>query len=151
MQNPRHNVAINSSAPDYTDLVRYLIEPFLESPESLSIDCELSSNRNRIWIRVAFSSADKGKVFGRGGRNIQAIRTCLMSFAQLTGQSVYLDIFGSGGSRDEISFDEDNEERYAPPRSRDTRDRRTISTNSSSSSSGTNGQRPFIKPRSRQV
>lgn len=147
MQNPRHNVAINSSAPDYTDLVRYLIEPFLESPESLSIDCELSTNRNRIWIRVAFSSADKGKVFGRGGRNIQAIRTCLTAFAQLTKQSVYLDIFGSSGSRDEMYADEDNEERFSPPRSRD---RRTISS-SSSSSSGTNGQRPFIKPRSRQV
>lgn len=149
MQNPRHNVAINSSAPDYTDLVRYLIEPFLESPESLSIDCELSTNRNRIWIRVAFSSADKGKVFGRGGRNIQAIRTCLTAFAQLTKQSVYLDIFGSG-SRDEMYDSEDNEERFSPPRSRD---RRTISSSSStsSSSSGTNGQRPFIKPRSRQV
>lgn len=150
MQNPHHNVVINSSAPDYTDLVRYLIEPFLESPESLSIDCELSTNRNRIWIRVAFSSTDKGKVFGRGGRNIQAIRTCLMAFAQLTGQSVYLDVYGSGGSRDEMYADEDNEERYSSPRPRDTRDRRTISSNSNSNS-GTNGQRPFIKPRFRQV
>jgi uncharacterized protein len=144
VQNPRHKVAINSSAPDYTDLVRYLIEPFLESPESLCIDCEFSTNRNRVWIRVAFSSTDKGKVFGRGGRNIQAIRTCLTALAQLTGQSVYLDIFGSGGSRDEMYADEDNEERFSPPRSRD---RRTISSNNS----GTNGQRPFIKPRSRQV
>ncbi|BAZ15961.1 hypothetical protein NIES4071_78340 [Calothrix sp. NIES-4071] len=146
MQNPRHNVTINSSAPDYFDLVRYLIEPFLESPESLSIDCEVSTNHNRIWIRVAFSSADKGKVFGRGGRNIQAIRTCLTAFALLTKQSVYLDVFGSG-SRDEMYDSEDNEERFSPPRSRD---RRAISSNSSSSS-GTNGQRPFIKPRSRQV
>jgi uncharacterized protein len=149
VQNPHHNAVINStvSSPDYIDLVRYLIEPFLESPESLSIDCEVSTNRNRTWIRVAFSSADKGRVFGRGGRNIQAIRTCLTAAAQLTGQSVYLDIFGSSGSRDEMSFDEDNEERLPPPRSRD---RRNIGSSSSSPSSS-NGQRPFIKPRSRQV
>ncbi|MBF2063857.1 MAG: KH domain-containing protein [Calothrix sp. C42_A2020_038] len=144
VQNPHHNVAINprKSMPDYVDIVRYLVEPFLESPESLSIDCEVSTNRNRAWIRVAFDSADKGKVFGRGGRNIQAIRTCLTAFAELTGQSVYLDIFGSAsGGRDGMSFDEDNEERLPPPRSRDRR----------SSTSSNNGHRPFIKPRSRQV
>lgn len=122
VQNPYPKAVIkpSTSSPDYISLVRYLMQPFLESPKSLSIDCEMSYTHNRAWIRIAFDSADKGKVFGRGGRNIQAIRTCVAAVAQLAGQSVYLDIYGSNGAgRDGLSFEEDNEERLPPPRSRD--------------------------------
>ncbi|MDX2231464.1 MAG: KH domain-containing protein [Leptolyngbyaceae cyanobacterium bins.349] len=91
----------NSSSPNYETLVRFLIHPFLESPDTLKLDCEVSPNRPKVWIRVAFEGADKGRVFGRGGRNIQAIRTVLQAIAQLSGYSVHLDVFGgtpSGGS-----------------------------------------------------
>jgi uncharacterized protein len=145
VQNPHHKVAINSftSNPDYIGLVRFLIQPFLESPESLSIDCEMCQAQNRAWIRIAFESGDKGKVFGRGGRNIQAIRTCVSAAAHLVGQSVYLDIYGSNGGRDGLSFEEDVEERLPPPRARD----RQVSGDN-----GGNGNRPiFVKPRIRQV
>ncbi|BAZ39800.1 hypothetical protein NIES4101_57560 [Calothrix sp. NIES-4101] len=132
----------STSTPDYIGLVRFLIQPFLESPESLSIDCETSPTRNRVWIRIAFDNADKGKVFGRGGRNIQAIRTCVSAAAQLVGQSVYLDIYGSNSDRDGLSLDEDTAERLPPPRARD----RQINVNNSGSN------RPnFIKPRTRQA
>jgi uncharacterized protein len=139
-------VAINSftSSPDYIALVRFLIQPFLESPESLSIDCEMCQDRNKAWIRIAFDSGDKGKVFGRGGRNIQAIRTCVSAAAQLVGQSVYLDIYGSNGGRDGLSFEEDAEERLPPPRARDRQG--NVGNN------GINGNRPtFVKPRIRQA
>jgi hypothetical protein len=36
-------------------------------------------------------------VFGRGGRNIQAIRTVIQAAAQAAGQSVHLDIYDSQG------------------------------------------------------
>ncbi|MBW4640958.1 MAG: KH domain-containing protein [Gloeocapsa sp. UFS-A4-WI-NPMV-4B04] len=80
---------------DYAKLVRFLIEPFLESADSLSVDCEVSHNTARVWIRIAFEGEDKGRVFGRGGRNIQAIRTVIAAAASLAGHSVYLDIYGS--------------------------------------------------------
>ena len=97
-----------SASPNYAGLVRFLIQPFLESPESLKVDCEISPSRPRIWIRLAFDSSDKGRVFGRGGRNIQAIRTVLEAAAQSSGQAVYLDIFGGDavGGRDEASDSE---------------------------------------------
>jgi len=44
---------------------------------------------------VAFEGEDKGRVFGRGGRNIQGIRTVIAAAAALAGHSVYLDIYGS--------------------------------------------------------
>ncbi|MCL1465231.1 KH domain-containing protein [Argonema galeatum A003/A1] len=80
--------------PDYGGLVKFLVQPFLESQESLKVDCEISASSPRVWIRVAFEGEDKGRVFGRGARNIQAIRTALEAAARASGQSVYLDIYG---------------------------------------------------------
>ncbi|MGK7873372.1 MAG: KH domain-containing protein [Xenococcaceae cyanobacterium] len=83
------------TSPDYTGLVKFLLKPFLDSPECLSVDCEQSKNNQRVWIRLAFEGTDKGRVFGRGGRNIQAIRTVLNTAAAAASQSLYLDIYGS--------------------------------------------------------
>jgi hypothetical protein len=135
-QQPHHNFGTQSStaSPNYNQLVRFLVQPFLESPESLSVDCELSHTLHKAWIRIAFDSTDKGKVFGRGGRNIQAIRTVIAAAAEAAGQSVYLDIYGStSSSREGASFDEDREERLPAPKSREQRG---------------NIPRPIAKPRS---
>ncbi len=80
--------------PDYGGLVKFLVQPFLESQESLKVDCEISASSPRVWIRVALEGEDKGRVFGRGGRNIKAIRTAIAAAAIASGQSVYLDIYG---------------------------------------------------------
>ncbi|NMG06117.1 KH domain-containing protein [Brasilonema sp. UFV-L1] len=124
MQKPQLKIGTKSptTSPDYVGLVRFLMQPFLDYPQSLSIDCEMSYTRNRAWIRIAFESSDKGKVFGRGGRNIQAIRTVIAASAQAAGHSVYLDIYGStAGSREDSSFDDDREERLPPPKPREKR------------------------------
>lgn len=81
------------ASPDYPGLVEFLVSPFLESPDSLCVDCEQSNQNRRIWIRLAFESEDKGRVYGRGGRNLQAIRTVLETAAKAAGQSLYLDIY----------------------------------------------------------
>jgi len=98
---------------DYAGLVRFLIEPFLESTDTLSIDCEKSSNAAKVWIRVAFEGEDKGRVFGRGGRNIQAIRTVLDAAAACSGHCVHLDIYGAQPSNN--SFDGDEPQSSQPP------------------------------------
>jgi predicted RNA-binding protein YlqC (UPF0109 family) len=128
-----------TASPNYEGLVRFLLQPFLESPESLSVDCEISESLQKAWVRIAFDSIDKGKVFGRGGRNIQAIRTVIAAASEVAGQSVYLDIYGSSAAREGASFDEDREERLPPPKSRDR------------SGNGGNGNtpRPIAKPRIR--
>ncbi|MBE9169506.1 KH domain-containing protein [Pleurocapsales cyanobacterium LEGE 06147] len=84
-----------NTSPDYIGLVEFLIEPFLDNSDSLHVDCEELNQKKRVWLRVAFDSTEKGKVFGRGGRNIQAIRTVLNTAATIVGQSVYLEIYNS--------------------------------------------------------
>jgi uncharacterized protein len=83
------------SSPDFSGLVKFLVEPFLDSPDSLRIDCEQNSVQAKVWIRVAFSGDERGKVFGRGGRNIQAIRNVVRATAALWGWSAYFDVFGA--------------------------------------------------------
>jgi uncharacterized protein len=94
MLNSEPKVNINTdSRPDYDGLVRFLIEPLLESPELLSFDCEQILSTKRVWIRLAFEESEKGKVYGRGGRNIQAVRTVLQTAAQVAGDTLYLEIY----------------------------------------------------------
>jgi predicted RNA-binding protein YlqC (UPF0109 family) len=139
VQQPHHSFELKSlsTSPNYVGLVKFLVQPFLESPESLSVDCETSQTLKRSWVRIAFSSTDKEKVFGRGGRNIQAIRTVITAAAELAGQSVYLDIYGNGNisqGRDSMSFDAEQEERILPPKSKERE---------------SNIPKPVVKPRLR--
>ncbi|GCL41963.1 hypothetical protein NIES80_16640 [Dolichospermum planctonicum] len=137
MQQPHHSFEIKSLAtsPNYVGLVKFLVQPFLESPESLKVDCEISQTLKRAWVRIAFDSTDKGKVFGRGGRNIQAIRSVIAAAAELAGQSVYLDIYGGASpGRESMSFDEEQEERTLPPKSKERE---------------SNIPKPVVKPRLR--
>lgn len=110
----------NQTSPNYPGLVRLLIQPLLESPESLSVDCEQLNQNRRIWIRIAFEGEDKGRVFGRGGRNIQAMRTVLASAATLADQSVYVDIYESS-SNSVRSRSDYNSEDQQDARSRSSR------------------------------
>ncbi|MCY7369027.1 MAG: KH domain-containing protein [Chamaesiphon sp.] len=80
--------------PDYEQLVKFLFQPFLSEPEAIGVDCEYTIERQRIWLRVAVATADRDTAFGRGGRNIQAIRTVLQAAATAVGQSIYLDVYG---------------------------------------------------------
>lgn len=103
MPNTDETAGSLSSAPNYLDLLRFLVEPFLSAPTALSVDCEYSHDRQRVLIRMAFEGDDKGRVFGRGGRNLQAIRSVLSAAATLAGQSVRLELYESPGARSERS------------------------------------------------
>lgn len=105
------------ATPDYAKLVKFLVEPFLEMPESLRVDCEVSPSRGKVWVRVAFEGVDKGRVFGRGGRNIQAIRSVLEASARAAGYSAYLDVFGSPPASRNGDSDRDESTNRSPRRS----------------------------------
>jgi len=104
--------------PEYEGLVGFLMKPFLDSPEALKTDVELLSDRQRVLLRVAFSPDDRGRMFGRGGRNIQAIRTVLQATAALYDERVSLDVYGESAHQPRSSADEEGggSRRRRPPR-----------------------------------
>ncbi|GAB4217622.1 MAG: KH domain-containing protein [Synechococcales cyanobacterium] len=83
---------MDNPTPDYPALLRVLLEPLLEDPQSLRIHTEITAGGKKVWIRVAFQDSQKGRVYGRGGRTIQAIRQVLMTAAHIAGQTLRLDI-----------------------------------------------------------
>jgi predicted RNA-binding protein YlqC (UPF0109 family) len=111
-----NSVQEQAATPDFAGLVKFLVKPFLEAPQSLSVDCEVSPRRGRVLVRLAFEGEDKGRVFGRGGRNIQAIRTVLQAVAQTVGYSAHLDVYGSHANSREGEADD-----TSPPRSQPRR------------------------------
>lgn len=114
---PMTKLAASSSAqPDFIGLSKFLMRPFLDSPESLRVDCEVVQSRSRVLIRMAFDGEDKGRVFGRGGRNIQAVRTVLQSIAQFHGLTAHLDIYGGQPSPDRDSRPDDSSGPHRGPR-----------------------------------
>ena len=88
------------TSSDYERLVKFLIEPFLEDPTSLCINSEKIKDKKKVWLRVAFDKSDRGKVFGRGGRNIQAIRNVLETAAAINQESIFLDIYSEDKEHD---------------------------------------------------
>ncbi len=108
-----------SNLPDYGQLVRFLFQPFASETAAIDVDCEYTLDRQRVWIRVAIGSSDQGIAFGRGGRNIQAIRSVLQAAAAIVGQSIHLDVYGSNSGHRERDSDRTarDEERAAPRRS----------------------------------
>jgi predicted RNA-binding protein YlqC (UPF0109 family) len=103
--------------PNYVALVRFLLEPLLESPNSLKVDSEVLSQGSRVLIRVAFEGEDKGRAFGRGGRNVQAIRTIVQAIGQLAHQRIHLEVFGGYG----LELDDDSEGHGSPSSPRPSR------------------------------
>ncbi|WP_416666479.1 KH domain-containing protein [Egbenema bharatensis] len=114
----------SASSPDYNGLVKFLVTPFLESSDSIRVDSEVSPRTSRVLVRLAIEGEDKGRIFGRGGRNIQAIRTVLQAVAQSAGQVAHLEIFGSqsngreGHSDDKPSSPRSGSRRPSRPRPR---------------------------------
>ena len=104
--------------PDYEELIHFLMTPFLDSPKDLKTDLEQIGDKRRLLLRVAFSPDDRGRMFGRGGRNIQAIRTVLETTATLYDQRVSLDVYGESAHQSRPNSDE------APPGGRNRRPRR---------------------------
>lgn len=101
------NSESNSNSPDlprpnYQGLVKFLIEPLLDSPKLLSFDCEQLKSTKKVWIRLAFEEEDRGRIYGRGGRNIHAVRTVLQTAADAAGETLYLEIY-DGRNKSEYS------------------------------------------------
>lgn len=87
-----------TTSEEYEALARFLMNPFLDQPDLLKFHSETLAGGKKLWLRAAFSEdEDKGRVFGRGGRNIKAVRSVLMAAANRSDMIVNLSVFGEPG------------------------------------------------------
>ncbi len=117
------------ASPNYIQLTRFLMEPLVGSADHLKVSCEILGGGTRVWVRIALEGdADRGRFFGRGGRNIRAVRAILQAAAQNASQHITLEIFGGehhGDHHGDLHEDEASADR-APRQQPEDRPRRSI-------------------------
>lgn len=76
---------------DIAGLVQTLVEPIVDHPEDLKIE-QSEQGHNDILVEIVVNEEDAGKVIGRQGRVIKAIRTLARAAAVRTGEHVDVEI-----------------------------------------------------------
>ncbi len=75
----------------YTELVEYIAGSLVDSPDRVKIR-ETRGADNAILLELSVADKDIGRVIGRGGRVVNAIRTLLEVPAAKHGQRVNLEV-----------------------------------------------------------
>ncbi len=76
--------------PDYTNLVKYCVERLVDEPDSVSVDSR--TDRSGAYINVTVAPNDVGKVIGRNGRIVNALRSLVSSVGAKQRQRVYVKV-----------------------------------------------------------
>ncbi len=72
------------------NLLVLLVRPIVDEPDSVEVEASESDTRVDLELRVA--PDDIGKVIGRGGRTIRAIRTVLKAASVKVGKRVNVEV-----------------------------------------------------------
>ena len=74
------------------DLVEYIVCGLVDDEDSVSLD--VTDSENGSLIEVSCSEEDAGRVIGRKGRTIKAIRTLARPLGQRVGTEVEVEVLG---------------------------------------------------------
>lgn len=80
--------AVNGEGP--TAFVEYVVRELVDEPEAVEVTAE--ENSDKLVISVHCAKNDMGKVIGRQGRTVSAIRALIASTAKRDGKRVVVDI-----------------------------------------------------------
>ena len=75
---------------DYTELVSYIVKSIVSHPDEVKVSYVEGDRTNRL--EVSLNAEDVGKVIGRGGRNIDAIRSVVRAAALKNHDRVMVEI-----------------------------------------------------------
>ena len=79
------------SFEDVTALVRSLVEQIVDNPENVTVTGTDQEN-GELYVEISVDEADVGKVIGRQGRIIKAIRTLARAAASQEGFRVEVEL-----------------------------------------------------------
>ena len=76
---------------ELTDLIKVIVSELVDNPKE--VDIKEVETENQIILELKVSQDDFGKVIGKSGRNISAIRTILFAInAKKGGKKARLDV-----------------------------------------------------------
>jgi uncharacterized protein len=73
-----------------TDLVEYIVKALVESPDDVVVS--QSEDRSTITVELQVAQEDMGRVIGKGGRVVNAIRTLAQIQAAKQGKRINLEV-----------------------------------------------------------
>ena len=83
---------MSRTGADTEALVRYLVESLVDVPEAVKI--AVTQSDDSVSFMVELDPSDVGKVIGRGGRTIKAIRTLARAAGSTENRQVEVDVVG---------------------------------------------------------
>ena len=75
---------------DIKELIRYIVQAIVDIPDEVSVSVIEGTQTEVLELKVAKS--DLGKVIGKKGRNVQAIRTILSAVSAKIKKRVVLEL-----------------------------------------------------------
>lgn len=77
--------------PDYRALVESIVRRLVNDPASVEVTCDRSAS-GAVLVTIATSQEDVGRVIGRRGTTINAIRLVAKAAAVRSGEKVDVDL-----------------------------------------------------------
>jgi predicted RNA-binding protein YlqC (UPF0109 family) len=77
---------------DTDQLVKFIVASLVDNPDDVQI--ERSQEGEDVTFEITVNPDDTGKVIGRQGRIIKAIRTIARAAGMLDGTQVYVEVLG---------------------------------------------------------
>jgi len=76
------------------DLVAYLARALVDEPDEVFVD-SFEEEDGTVVVELEVAEGDAGKVIGRGGRTISALRTVVRAASVKDGRRVLVDVIDS--------------------------------------------------------
>jgi predicted RNA-binding protein YlqC (UPF0109 family) len=76
---------------DYAGLVEFIVKNIVENPEAVEVDGNSRRHRSQT-VEVRLDPADVGRVIGKGGKNIEAIRAVVKAAAIKDHQRINVEV-----------------------------------------------------------
>jgi len=102
---------------DYAGLVEYIVKNIVENPDAVEVDGNSRRHRSQT-VEVRLDPADVGRVIGKGGKNIEAIRAVVKAAAIKEHQRVNVEVVTDDDARsddDEMASEEPVAESHEAP------------------------------------
>ena len=76
--------------PDYGELVRFIVQQMVSQPDAVEVAVEQEAQR--VTVRIKTAPDDLGKLIGRGGRHIEAVRMVVRAASLRSRDRVYIEV-----------------------------------------------------------
>jgi len=83
---------------DYVDLVEYIVKNIVDHPDAVVVEAVQGRGRSET-VEIRLDPGDVGRVIGKGGRNIEAIRSLVKASAIKEHHRVNVEVIAEDDER----------------------------------------------------